>query len=409
MLAAATEPDDSKIIRVADAAMPVVPVSPETYCGAVYDRLRGEPDTVALPVVQDGRPVGLVNRYDLTMSLAQDYGRALYAKKPIAVRMDASPLIVDSEVAVDELEWMIAANRPSALTRGYIVVRQGLYIGVGTALTLLQLGMQRSEQRTRQLEDARGAAEAANRAKSRFLAVMSHELRTPLNAILGFSDLMRNAIFGPIGDARYGDYINDIHVSAESLLGLINDILDTAKIDSGKMQLFEERIDLEQQVTSALRLIAPRALAAGVHLEAQLPPLLPNLHADCRALRQILLNLLSNAVKFSPHGRVTVTARETPAGAIELVVADTGIGMSPGEIEIALSPFGQVANVHTRTHDGSGLGLPLVKSLAALHGAAFSIESAPGMGTRVGLVFPPARTLRRDPIDAAPPELAAAD
>lgn len=408
MLDTARDADNCKIIRIADAAVPVAPVAPETPCCDVYDRLRAEPDTVALPVVREGRPVGLVNRYDLTMSLAQDYGRALYAKKPITVRMDANPLIVDWAVAIDELEWMIAANRPSALTRGYIVVRNGLYIGVGTALTLLQLGMQRSELRARELEDARGAAEAANRAKSRFLAVMSHELRTPLNAILGFSDLMRNAIFGPIGDARYIGYLDDIHTSAENLLGLINDILDTAKIDSGKMQPFEEPVDLEEQVTSALRLIAPRALAARVHLEAQVPAHLPQLHADCRSIRQILLNLLSNAVKFSPHGRVTVTAREAADGTIALCVTDTGIGMTPGEIETALSPFGQVANVHTRTHDGSGLGLPLVKSLASLHGAGFSIESAPGIGTTVRLVFPVSRSLRRSPA-AALRELSAAD
>jgi two-component system cell cycle sensor histidine kinase PleC len=409
MSRAADETEASEIIRIAAAALPVVPVAPETRCGDVYDRLRAEPDTMAVPVVQNGKPIGLVNRFDLTMSLAQDYGRALYAKKPIAVRMDANPLIVDSEVAIDELEWMIAANRPAALTRGYIVVRDGLYLGVGTALTLLQLSMQRSEQRTQQLEDARGAAEAANRAKSAFLALMSHELRTPLNAILGFSDLMRHSVFGPIGDAHYSEYLNDIHTSAESLLGLINDILDTAKIDSGKMELFEESIDLEEQVISALRLVAPRALSGGVHLGAQLPPLLPHLHADSRSIRQILLNLLSNAVKFSPKGSVTVAASEAADGAITLSVFDTGIGMSPAEIEVALSPFGQVANVHTRTQDGSGLGLPLVKSLAALHGAHFSIDSTPGAGTTVTIVFPPSRTLRGESTDCGSPEMAAAD
>jgi two-component system cell cycle sensor histidine kinase PleC len=399
-------------IRIAAAAVPVTPAAPNTSCGEVYDRLRAEPDTIAIPVVRDGKPIGLVNRFDLTMSLAHDYGRALYAKKPITVRMDANPLIVDGDTAIDELEWMIAANRPAALTRGYIVVRQGLYIGVGTALTLLQLSMERSEQRNRQIEDARSAAETANRAKSRFLAVMSHELRTPLNAVIGFSDLMRNGIFGPLGDARYVEYLNDIHTSAQSLLALINDILDTAKIDSGKMALFEEPIDLEEQVNSALRIMTPRAVAAGAKLETRLSPGLPILHADHRAIRQILLNLLSNAVKFSPNGMITVTVHEEAGGGIAIGVADTGIGMSAAEIEVALSPFGQIANVHTRAHDGTGLGLPLVKSLALLHGARFAIDSQPGAGTTVRIVFPAERVMRETAPPAArilpPPELLAA-
>jgi len=391
----------ASIVRIEAAAVPVIPVAPETRCADVYDRFRAEPDTMALPVVHDDRPIGLVDRNDLTMSLAQDYGRALYARKPITVRMDGNPLIVESDVAIEALEWMIAANRPAALTRGFIVARDGCYLGVGTALTLLQLGMTRSEQHNRQLEEARGAAEAASRAKSRFLAVMSHELRTPLNAIIGFSDLMRNAFFGAIEQPRYAEYVNDIHSSAESLLTLINDILDTAKIDSGKMELHEESVDLNEQVTSALRIVAPRALSAGVHLEADVCLNPSNLFADRRAIRQILLNLLSNAIKFSPNGLVTVLLDRAVGGGIALIVRDTGIGMTPEEIEIALSPFGQVANEHTRLHDGSGLGLPLVKSMAALHGAEFSIDSRPGEGTSVSILFPAVRVLHvREPAAA---------
>jgi len=382
--------ENADTMSIGAAAVPVVPVAPETRCGAVYDRFRAEPDTMALPVVQGLTPIGLVDRNDLSMCVAQDYGRALYAQKPITVRMASNPLIVESSVAIDALEWMIAANSPTALTRGFIVVRDGAYIGVGTALTLLHLSMKRSEMRNRQIEEARGAAEAANRAKSRFLAVMSHELRTPLNAIIGFSDLMRTGIYGPISE-RYRD--NDIHASAGSLLGLINDILDTAKIDSGKMELFEEPLDLEEQVTAALRIVAPRALSSNVHLQADISQSPPILYADRRGMRQILLNLLSNAIKFSPKGSVTVSIRETGGGALELIVSDTGIGMPPDEIEIALSPFGQVSNVHTRTHDDSGLGLPLVKSIATLHGAEFLIESQPGAGTTVTIVFPKSRIL----------------
>jgi len=390
---AATETAEAEGISIAVAAIPIVPVPPEMRCADVYARFRAEPDTVALPVVQGDKPIGLVHRYDLTMSLAQDYGRALYAQKPITAQMDAQPLIVEHDLAIDELEWMIAVNQPAALTRGFIVTRNGSYMGVGNALTLLQLGMKRSERRNRQIEEARASAEAANRAKSEFLAVVSHELRTPLNAIIGFSDLIRNEVFGPIGQPRYAEYLKDIHTSGQGLLGLINDILDTAKIENGKMELFEETVDVEDQVAVALRIVTPRADSAGIRLRTEIAPQLPALYADGRLIRQILLNLLSNAIKFAPKGEVTVAVREDASGTLALAVRDTGIGMSAAEIEIALSPFGQIAHVHTRRHDGSGLGLPLVKSMAALHGATLEIGSQPGSGTTVTVVFPAKRVL----------------
>jgi two-component system cell cycle sensor histidine kinase PleC len=378
---------------ILSAATPVAPAGPDTRCSEVYERFRDNPDEMAIPVVDGGRPLGLVNRHDLSMSLAQDYGRALYAQKSITARMDAQALIVESSVTIDALEWMIAVNRPSALTRGFIVVRNGRYVGVGSALTLLQLSMARNEERSQQLEEAHGAAEEASRAKSRFLATMSHELRTPLNAIIGFSDLMVNEVHGRIDPPRYASYLQDINASAHVLLTLINDILDTAKIDSGKMELFEEPVDLEEQMTAATRMLAPRALASGVELETRMLAQAPALCADQRAIKQILLNLLSNAIKFSPGGNVTISIEACPNGEIALIVADTGIGMTQQEIEIALLPFGQIANQHTRSHDGSGLGLPLVKSLTELHGARFTIESQPGVGTTVAIIFPQSRVL----------------
>jgi two-component system cell cycle sensor histidine kinase PleC len=380
-------------VSILSAATPVVPVESTARCAEVYQRFSDNPELMAIPVVDGRRPVGLVNRHDLTMCLAQDYGRPLYAQKPITARMDAQPLIVESGVAIEALEWMIAANRPSALTRGFIVVREGNYVGVGTALTLLHLSMARAEQRSRELQEVRAAAEAANRAKSYFLATMSHELRTPLNAIIGFSELMQNAVFGPVNPSRYVGYVQDIHASAHVLLALINDILDTAKIDSGKMELFEEPVDIVEQVTAALRMLAPRALSGSVQLHMQMPAEMPALYADRRAIKQILMNLIGNAIKFSPNGEVTVSAEVAADSGIALVVADTGIGMSPDEVEIALAPFGQIANRYTRSHDGTGLGLPLVKSLAELHGARVAIGSDPGVGTTVRVAFPASRVL----------------
>jgi two-component system cell cycle sensor histidine kinase PleC len=393
-LPVAAELQQSEGDSIAAVALPVVPVTPETLCKDVYQRFRADPDLIAIPVVADGRPIGLVNRYELTMSLAQDYGRALYASKPITARMDAEALIVESNVAMDALEWMIAATRPSALTRGFIVTREGRYLGVGTALSLLQLSIIRSSERTRQVEEARSAAETANSAKSRFLAVMSHELRTPLNAIIGFSDAIRSEIFGPLVPSKYREYLHDIHYSAHGLLDLINDILDVAKIESGKMELFEESVDLDEAARAALRMISEGAHANRVELRGNIAPGLPQLFADRRAIKQILQNLLSNAVKFTPGGSVMLTVREDPVGGLAISVRDTGIGMSAADIQVALAPFGQVANALTRVHAGTGLGLPLVKSLAELHGAAFSIDSASGLGTTVEIVFPPSRVIR---------------
>jgi len=372
----------------------VAPVPPDTRCAVVYDRFRGDADLIAIPVVEDGRPVGLVNRHELTMRLAHDYGRALYAQKPITTLMDATPLVVESSVQVEALESLIATENPSALMRGFVVTTGGRYAGVATALSLLQLNLARTARRNREAEEARHAAESANRSKSRFLAVMSHELRTPLNAIIGFSDLMQSESLGPLQPAKYREYAQDIHVSGQNLLSVINDILDMAKIEDGKMVLFEEAIDLGEQITAATRFVAERARQGQVALDREIAAGLPPLFADQRSVRHILLNLLTNAIKFTPGGgRVTVRAERDGNRGLELAVADTGIGMSPEHLAIAMMPFGQVANEYTRRHDGTGLGLPLVKSLAELHGAAFRIDSALGIGTTVRIAFPPQRML----------------
>jgi signal transduction histidine kinase len=380
--------------RLASVAMPVAPVTPDTRCAVVYDRFRRDAELIAIPVVDYDMPVGLVNRHDLTMRLAHDYGRALYAQKPITALMDAAPLVVESGVQVEALESLIATENPSALLRGFVVTTAGRYAGVATALSLLQLNLVRTERRNREAEEARHAAESANRSKSRFLAVMSHELRTPLNAIIGFSDLIRTQSVGPLQPAKYREYADDIHVSGQNLLAVINDILDMAKIEDGKMVLFEEAIDLDEQIAIATRSVSERARQGQVALEREVAPGLPPLFADQRSVRHVLLNLLSNAIKFTPGGgRICVRTERTREGGLELVVADTGIGMSPEHLAVALTPFGQVANEYTRRHDGTGLGLPLVKSLAELHGATMEIDSALGRGTTVRIVFPRERVL----------------
>ncbi|MDE2228040.1 MAG: PAS-domain containing protein [Alphaproteobacteria bacterium] len=264
-----------------------------------------------------------------------------------------------------------------------------------TRLKQQEEALRRSEQLER---EARETAERADRAKSAFLATMSHELRTPLNAVIGFSQIIEQGMFGP-QPARYREYATLIRRSGEHLLTIINDILDIAKLQSGKTELRLESAALAPIVDEAVRLVAPRAEAAGLTLVQDIAADMPPVRVDLTRIRQVLLNLLSNAIKFTPaDGTVTITARPG-AGAVEIAVGDTGIGMAAADIPKALEPFGQIANAMTRAHEGTGLGLPLSKSLVELHGGQFSIKSAPGQGTTVTVTLPvdeaaPARALR---------------
>jgi PAS domain S-box-containing protein len=246
----------------------------------------------------------------------------------------------------------------------------------------------------RKLVEAMKALESANHAQSEFLANMSHELRTPLNAIIGFAEIMAKQLLGPIGTPRYAEYALDIHTSALHLLGIINEVLDLAKVEAGRLELVEAPIAVETMIGSAVRLFEERAQVAGVTLKTALSPPLPTLRGDERKVKQILLNLLSNAIKFTPAGgRVTVCARALSDHSIELAVADNGIGMTPEEITVAVTRFGQVESSMTRKHLGVGLGLPLVMSLSDLHDAHCDIKSEKGIGTTVTVRFPPTRTI----------------
>ncbi|MBI2236317.1 MAG: hypothetical protein HYU60_05085 [Magnetospirillum sp.] len=244
-------------------------------------------------------------------------------------------------------------------------------------------------------EEARREADLANRAKSDFLANISHELRTPLNAIIGFSDSMLAQSFGPLAP-KYAEYASDIHESGQHLHALINDLLDMAAVEAGKLVLAEETFALDQAITFCLRMIHPRAAQGGVQIVDALPPL-PRVRGDRRRITQIVLNLLSNAVKFTPRdGSVTVSARIEPSGGLSLMVADTGIGMDADGVARALQPFAQVENRLQRAHEGTGLGLPVSKSLAQMHGGDLSIESHPGKGTTVCLGIPRERVVHSE-------------
>jgi signal transduction histidine kinase len=239
---------------------------------------------------------------------------------------------------------------------------------------------------------AKRQAEDASSAKSDFLAKISHEIRIPLNAIIGFSEVMMEERFGPIGNERYREYLKDMHASGGHLLSLINDLLDLSKIEAGMLELTFTSVALNDLVQQCVAIMQPQANREGVIIGTSLAPALPQIVADARSVRQIVFNLLSNSIKFTAAGgQLTVSTARSAADEVVLRVRDTGIGMSEEEIATALEPFRQLAT-SARTA-GTGLGLPLTKALVEANRAAFRLHSCPNEGTLVEIAFPATRVL----------------
>ena len=306
---------------------------------------------------------------------------ALYAKTERRPFRDQAVKIADSG---GEIHHVLLSGLP------IYCPSSGDFLGFrGTAQDISEL--QRREQA---LLRAKEVAEFANRTKSEFLASMSHELRTPLNAIIGFSAIMDREMLGPIGNAQYKGYATDISDSAGHLLELINDILDAAKIEAGEMSLAEETVDPRDLVKSVRRLIAPRAERAKLRFDVHLAETVPALRVDKTKLKQILINLLSNAVKFTPEGgHVSLRAELAGNGEVLFLVGDSGIGIAPDDMARAMAPFGQVDSRLSRKYEGTGLGLPLAKSLTELHGGGFELVSQPELGTTVTVRLPASRVV----------------
>ncbi len=253
------------------------------------------------------------------------------------------------------------------------------------------------EERTHELRIERDRSETANRTKSEFLANMSHELRSPLNAIIGFSESMRLRIFGELGNKKYSEYVDNINESGNHLLELIDDILDLSVIEAGAVELDEGEIDVAKTIAVLASMIRPRAEKARIKLSVDFPDNQILLRGDRRRFKQIVINLMTNAVKFTPkRGKVSISARYAQDGSLSIAIQDTGIGIAPSDTERVMSTFGQVGSTIRRKSEGVGLGLPICKHLVELHDGRLEMDSAPGEGTTMTMLFPPARVISNE-------------
>ena len=318
------------------------------------------------------------------MKLAVDHSNGVVSARASFPSAGIVSVASRDDSSILERWWQAASIEAAGLT-----LRSVIAIGVG-AFLFLQLRWR--ENTLSDLAAAKIAAESSNKAKAYFIANMSHELRTPLNAILGFSEIIKNAAFGPIA-SNYREYAEDIHSSGSHLLGLINEVLDLSKLEAGQFELVERQVDLAALAESSMRFVEPQAQKAQISLSHSIGPAVSYLRADERRMRQILINILANAVKFTPPGgQIKLAMNRTDKGLL-ITVSDSGIGIPADKIELAMEPFSQVETGTSRNYQGTGLGLPLAKRLVELHGGSLSLESQVSQGTVVTIILPPERVL----------------
>jgi len=344
-------------------------------------RLLSEQPQLIVSLTDEGRVVSAFGEapagLDLNRLLTQGLYRSAHAPDRLALMQAIAGAMTDGRGE--------AGFHPHAAPEHY--VRLSVRRAADGRLYAVLADASDQKQREAALEAARFEAESLNRGKTQFVASMSHELRTPLNAVIGFSDIMRQKLFGPLSD-KYAEYAQLIWESGQHVLDLVNDVLDMSKIEAQKYELSLERFDVREPVAAALRLIMATAQDKGVALKAVLPPVPLEVTADKRALKQICLNLLSNAVKFTPNGgEIGLILTEAGRDSIEIQVNDTGVGIAPEDLDRLGKPYQQTGPLEQRAM-GTGLGLALVQALATLHKGHMTLESEPGTGTSVSLILP---------------------
>jgi len=373
-------------------ALPLPALSEEITCGEAYDWFIKHSDLRAAAILDaNGQVKGIANRMRFLSRYAQRYYPELYSRNSVMSLANPNPLVVDRHMPAADLGATVVFEQPDALIECFVVTDRNRYFGIATGEALMRCKVDLLVAHQEDLKQALTRLSEASRAKSNFLALMSHELRTPLNAIIGFSEVIAGEFFGPTGSDRYRSYAGDIHGAGRHLLALINDILDLSKAEAGKLELHCETVDLSAIVRDSVTLIADKARTQGIRILTHFPPGLPPIFADALRIKQIMVNLLSNAVKFTEAGSVEIAAEVTEKSEFSFRVTDTGVGMDPAMIPIALEPFRQIDSALARKFEGTGLGLSLVKSLVERHEGRLEIESALNQGTTVRVVFPASR------------------
>ena len=359
-----------------------VPISPETLGAEVYARFLREPDALVIPVVDDDKPVGLVERNAFLVRIGAEYGRALYGKRPIHLLMDAEPVVVEAAMDISVFCESMLAERASALMRGFIVTDQGRYLGVGTVMSLLQATSAASRQRAeelaqtvRSLDVAKTQANASAHAKTQFLGVMSHELRTPMNGVLAVAELLRRQPLGSDAQA----YVQTIIDSSETLLRILSDALDLSRAEGGELELSPQPVFLNEIMDDVQALWTPRAAQDGVTLmagydgDSDLAA-----EVDTVRLKQVFNNLIGDALRYARNGVVEASlkaAAKPGAVRIEARVRDNGEGRPALRLDTAFDPFAEAA-VH-----GSGLGLAISRQIVEQMGGRIWAEDNAGQGS----------------------------
>jgi PAS domain S-box-containing protein len=348
-------------------------------------------DKDARILTANGRAEGLFG-YDAGALVGKQFGELFAPESERIARTRVDRLASGEAVSDDDSGEIVGRRRQGGLISLQLTL--GRANRAGTRFHALVRDMTRWKEAQNEMTLARQQAEKASAAKSEFLAKISHEMRTPLNAIIGFSEMMMEERFGPVGNERYRDYLRDINTSGAHVVSLLNDLLDLSKIEAGKMELSFERVDLNEVTQQSVAIMQTQASRARVIVRTALSMNIPGIVADTRSIRQIVLNLLSNSIKFTgAGGQVIVSTAANDDGHVTLRVRDTGIGMSEKDIETALQPFRQLATSSRTDASGTGLGLPLTKALVEANRAHFSIKSATNAGTLVEIAFPAARSL----------------
>jgi signal transduction histidine kinase/ActR/RegA family two-component response regulator len=356
-----------------DLAEAVPPVTPETLGSVIYDRFQAEPDLLNVAVADvDGRPIGLIERNAFALKMAAQYGRSLYAGRPVGMLMDPAPRIVDAATSIEAFTRDSLLECPSDLLHGFIVTRDGRYAGVGSTLSLLQA-------QNASIRHHAAEAQAALRAKAEFLAVMSHEIRTPLNGVLAIADVVARRL----NQEELRPYVETIVRSGQTLLRLLNDALDLSRAEAGRLELLEDSFCVASLVDDIDALWRPRAQEAGLTLITALDAQgEPWALGDTVRLKQVLNNLVGNAIKFTRAGSVELQIKARTQGEhvrLEAEVRDTGPGIAADQIGRLFNPFSQTDS--GRHAGGAGLGLSICRQLIEKMGGAITVRSNPGSGS----------------------------